>query len=831
MIVLWSGRNLLINFLGMINKQLSSYLQHWVSVYHPASLAGFVFCMVSFAWWPSLPMGRPNLFIMIPLMITLLIMPRYLTQTRRITLRKVGYFSIGLIIACVYCNWIGHQYIQTTKSINFKTPMLVQGEVISLHHEDITTVKKSRIKVRVSHINHHAVTPFNIRLNWYYPTANVLQGQQWQFNVKLKPARGLANEEGFDYHRYLVGQNVLATGYVRQTSDPVLLNHEISWTQTILTAMHTRALSHQAWINALILGHKDGLTKPNKDLIRQTGTAHLMVISGLHIGIVAGWIYLFFNMLAKVAQLVCRDTSPSIYVLVATLVGTWSYCQLLGFTIPMLRAFIVLTICLYVHYRQLNISLWHKCLMCLAGVLICFPFSSFNTGFWLSFIAVSAIGIIVHCLSIAVRSTWDKIIAFVMIQLALTVLLIPINIMVFGQFYPWSMVANLWAIPIVTLFLVPIGMVLLAMSITQLCVDWVWLDTVIDMGLWLANLGFTGLISGLESMLQMPYLSRWLAPVKAPLGGMWCLCLLVGILALCIIGKQWRLWAWCFMLIPAGMSVWAQQHAFEDKSAPNITFTVFDVGQGSSGLLLVNEEGYVFDVGDDFGEAFNMVNSVLLPYLDAQPKVTLSALYISHFDKDHAGGIPRFQRHYPSTPIYSPESGCWQGVSQQWPNHINIDMLWPPKSISTEALSNNNASCVLRISLPNEQHILITGDIETRAEQALIQAHDNGEIDLGSDVLVVPHHGSKTSSNQAFIERVAPKYAVVSVGFMNRYHLPNEVVIQRYHDANVTVLSTAKVGQITFTWFGEELASTIDISTARGTEYDPWYRQRWYEND
>lgn len=786
--------------------------------------------MVSFSWWPKLPEGYSIIWVTSIVIITLSILPRYLNDNRSKTVRLMGYFTIGVIVAWLYCNWIGHQYIQNTNSVDFHRPIKVIGEVASLHHDDIEHVNKIVVKLLVRQVDHKPVIPFKIRLNWYYPNVPVYQGQDWQFLVKLKPARGLANEAGFDYHRYLIGQGISATGYIKANEKPVLLNDDISMLQRILIAINTGKFNHQPWINALILGYKHDLTKSDKVLIRHTGTAHLFVISGLHIGIVAGWIYYIFHTVAKLGKLVNRQAFSDQYVLLATLIGTWGYCYLLGFTIPMLRAFIVLLLCLYIHYKQLNISMWHKYLLCLCGVLVSFPLSSFNTGFWLSFLAVSAISIIVHCLSKSVRSLWDKVMAFIMIQIALTILLFPINIVVFGQIFPWSILANLWAIPIVTLFLVPVGMMLLCMYLIKIQCDISSFDSILNSGMWLLNMGFNGLISGLHMMTQLPILSTVFAPVNISLDPVWCVALLMGIVVFFVFYKQWRLWGWCLLLIPAGMSVWEYHFNVNNQHdpTPNITFTVFDVGQGSSALLLVNDSAYVFDVGNDFGESFNMVNSVLLPYVNAQPHINIKALYISHFDKDHAGGIPRFITYFPLTPIYSTHEGCRQGQSHLWPNDVKVDVLWPPHTLVSETSSSNNMSCVVRVSLPNGQHILVTGDIEKSTELTLAKSHDQGDINLHSEILIVPHHGSKTSSTTAFIERVQPEYALVSVGFMNRYDLPNDVVMKRYHDANITVLSTEEVGQITLSWMQSAHSSMMHISTVRGSEFDPWYRQRWY---
>jgi hypothetical protein len=223
----------------MINKRLGSYALQVIHNFNPACCAGMVLCMVSFAWWPMLPVVQLltaplTIFKLVVIVIGCLVILS-LTLSLRLLLRpvsnaahhdinrrhKLRHFITGAIIACVYCNWIGHQYIYAINSIEFDTPLWVQGEVTTLQNTDHRLSKKSTVVLRVTHINSDEVSPMLIRVNWYYPKANLRQGQHWQLLVKLKPTRGLANQAGFDYQRYLIGQHIVATGYIK----PHVNNH------------------------------------------------------------------------------------------------------------------------------------------------------------------------------------------------------------------------------------------------------------------------------------------------------------------------------------------------------------------------------------------------------------------------------------------------------------------------------------------------------------------------------------------------------------------------------------------------------------------------------
>lgn len=845
----------------MINKRLGSYALQVIHICNPAFCVGMVLCMVSFAWWPMLPVVQLltaplTIFKLVVIVIGCLVILS-LTLSLRLLLRpvptaahhgikrrhKLRNFITGVIIACVYCNWIGHQYINAINSIDFDTPLWVQGEVTTLQNTDYRLSKKSTVVLRVTHINTSEVSPVLIRVNWYYPKANLRQGQHWQLLVKLKPARGLSNQAGFDYQRYLIGQHIVATGYIK----PHVNNHwssgDISLAQHLSLQLEHGDTYHHQWINALMLGHKHALTAVDKQLIRETGTAHLFVISGMHIGVVAAWIALVCHFMVNTGTLIMRrcgiDVASGMPVVTLSMIllGTFAYCALLGFTIPMLRAFTVISLWLVLNYCQVKIGFMHKYILCLVVVCLVFPMSAFNLGFWLSFAAVSAIVLVCHVIIFNTQTWIQKIRAFIGLQIALSILLIPINVLFYQQWLPASIFANLWAIPWVTLILVPLCMLALLINVI------VWLlpddlfifDFAYQGGMALLDQCFAWLLAGLRLFTNLEPVAAVFAPVPISLNVVECLILLLVIITGLMFHRQWYaqiLLVW--VLVGAIFTIHPHKDRishdpatrFFDDSTTSVPMTlhIMDVGQGSATLLIANNEALVFDVGDDFGDQFNMVDSVLRPFLQQSNITDIRATYISHNDKDHAGGINRLVKAYPLMRVVDEQNGCVKGYQRMF-HSVQVKVLWPPLNMPIR--TDNDRSCVIQLQIAT-QRVLITGDIEAFAEAQLVMAHDRGGIDLQSDILIVPHHGSASSSSVAFLQRVAPHHALISAGYMNRYQLPKASILQRYSDANIKVLNTAQVGQISIQ-FTDNDTIPYTITTQRGSSYSGVWAYRWYQ--
>ena len=230
--------------------------------------------------------------------------------------------------------------------------------------------------------------------------------------------------------------------------------------------------------------------------------------------------------------------------------------------------------------------------------------------------------------------------------------------------------------------------------------------------------------------------------------------------------------------------------------------TVLDVGQGLATIVRTRSHTLVFDTGPKLGPQFDTGAAVIVPYLREQGISKIDMLLISHGDNDHIGGADSIMSLVPVEQLissvperlsrYTPQR-CDASMHWVW-DEVDIRVLYPQRSDYSSGLSENNLSCVLQVRTQH-QSFLLTGDIETPAEQRLIARYAR---ELHSDVLLVPHHGSKTSSSPGFIASVQPHIAVFPVGWRNRYHFPNPHVLRRYQQAGIRLFSTASSGAITF---------------------------------
>lgn len=234
--------------------------------------------------------------------------------------------------------------------------------------------------------------------------------------------------------------------------------------------------------------------------------------------------------------------------------------------------------------------------------------------------------------------------------------------------------------------------------------------------------------------------------------------------------------------------------------------TVMDVGQGLAVWLQVGDQHLLYDLGDRFRSGFNLLEAVVLPQLRSAGVDQIQQVVVSHWDRDHSGGISALQRQddiavkrwvYPSQP--KPKLEALLDVNTATMQRCETtswlvfgDMYVRTFNLLGRGFQNNNASCVLQIEYSGKR-ILLTGDIERVAEMKLWQIYGN---ELASDVMLAPHHGSQTSSSQAFLDYVRPRVSVISAGFGNRFNHPHEGVLQRYWLHDVFWLNTAIHGQI-----------------------------------
>jgi competence protein ComEC len=622
-----------------------------------------------------------------------------------------------------------------------------------------------------------------LKLNWNSQDINLHVGDQWQLTVRLKKPYGTLNQGGFDYEAFAFQAGIVGNGYVVTKLKNTLLSHHayhdpVNRIRQYLKEKIARNLpvSHTShWITALAIGERNDIDASDWQVLRNTGTNHLMAIAGLHIGFMAFLAHFIVEMLwRRIPRLALKIPAPHAGAVAALLMAV-TYSAMAGFSIPTQRACFMLFAFLSALLLRRQLAAWQAWSGALLGVVLINPLSVLTESFWLSF---GSVALIIYGVSGRLSPTglWWK---WGRIQWVIAVGLVPFSIGLFQQCSLISFVANSIAIPWVGFIVVPlcflgtflllfsakIGALVLCLADKILSVLWIILT-------WFAHL------PGVVWYQFVP--SFWILVVA-----------IIGII---------------FLLLPIGSPgryfgvIWLLPFLLYKSPTPKtgeVWLTLLDVGQGLSAVVQTEKHILVFDAGPRFSASFDMGESVVMPFLHSIGANHLDMLVISHGDNDHIGGAKAVIAQMPvsliktSVPQSLPgASYCFRGLKWQW-DDVDFSFLYPtPDNLTL----NNDSSCVLRITR-GSQHILLTGDIEKYAENELVQ---NQLLNLPADILVAPHHGSKTSAQKSFIRGVAPQYVLYPIGYRNRYHFPHMTVVKAYEDLGVRQYDTVKSGAIKF---------------------------------
>lgn len=607
-------------------------------------------------------------------------------------------------------------------------------------------------------------------------------GQVWRFELRLKPPHGSANPGGFDYERWLFSQHISATGSVH--GHPVLvaergdgfaaqlLSIRAQWRAQLLAVSESngRPDRGRGLLLGLTIGDSDYLGQDDWEALLATGTNHLLAISGLHVGMVSGlfaWIVAWlWSRTRWCERWPARRVAAGVAVLAA-----WGYAFLAGMSVPTERTALMITILLMGlllgrPWRMLD--LW---LVALVGVLLLDPFNALTAGFWLSFGAV-----LIMLLWLQHRPTLSYWRDGFRLQIILTLALLPIVWWLFDRVAWSSLPANLVAVPVITLIITPLSLLIMAL-VNSLPTMAAWL-------MWPINV----LAQGLFGFLDWLRLTLPDSHLAAPAG--WTL-------LLAAIGIAWMLMPKYWPSRYLGLVLCLPAMLYRPASVPEGQADVWflDVGQGLAVVVRTAQHAMLYDAGPAFG-ASDAGERTVVPALRALNVSSSDQIVISHHARDHMGGLPSVLAAYPHTPVISGEplpridsTPCQDGANWQWDG---VDFATYQATVGGPG--DNNRSCVLRIQSA-EGSLLLTGDIEVGAEQALVDAHSDDHA-LKSDVLYVPHHGSTTSSSPSFLDAVQPAVAVVSAGAFNAFGHPNPAVLARYRQRQIPVFNTAVHGAI-----------------------------------
>ena len=711
-------------------------------------------------------------------------------------LRVTGLSCAGLLWIC----WQAGQVADAQLPVHMEgEDMLVRGIVRGLPE----TLGGQRLRFgflidQVSEQGHWRTLPLLARITWYRNKLTVEPGERWQLKVRLKRPRGFSNPGGFDYQRWLLAQGIQATGYVRkekanqrlyQTGGQAVqgLRHQLSaHIQQLDVAETMRAL-----LRALGVGDRSAMSTAQWRVLQKTGTSHLLAISGLHVGMVAGLVFFITRQGWSLLGDPQRWPAPRVAA-ACSIIAALAYALLAGFQVPAQRALVMVSLWMLAVMWTGRPDPWRVWGLALLAVLLMDPFSVAAPGFWLSFAAVALI-----CqLTLGRHGRTGKLRRLLSVQFGLLVGLAPLQWLLFQQLSISAPFANLIAIPWIGLLVVPVmlaGILLLPFAPTV--GDWL-------LGLSAHSLSILWWL--LEQLAGLP-VNLWQSPAVS---AGWMLLFALGIVIVLLPGA--------FRLAPVGVMLllpvfWLQP---ERPARGDVWFTLLDVGQGLAAVAETSNHVLVYDSGPAFRSGFNTGDAVLVPYLENQGYRHIDRLTISHADNDHIGGARSLFERMDVFSIYSGEPGefdwaqskqCMAGQRWVW-DQVQFEYLAP-----FTAGEGNNSSCVLRIETAAGRVLLLTGDIERSVEQQLVEQHARR---LAADVLVAPHHGSRTSSTDGFVNAVHPEYVLFPVGHRNRFGFPKPDVVARYQRIGARTLDTASNGAV-----------NIRLEAGRGIEATG-YRQR-----
>ena len=700
-----------------------------------------------------------------------------------------------------------------------------------LHQQDFQTL------VIVAKLAEH-LPEQRIYAQWKAPL-KVKIGERYAGDLRLRPLSSRLNMHGFDRQQWYFSKRITAWADVKSA---VKIDQVFSWRQNALhhALKQTEQLSQQGLLLALGFGERAWLENATWQIYQKTNTAHLIAISGLHIGLAM--------MLGFALARLLQFTFPTHYItptfpIFCGMILALLYSQLAGLAIPTLRAMIALALLYAIQHLRLHWTVWQLLLRVVALLIFIDPLMLLSTSFWLSVGAVTCLIIWYQCFPLSLlhwrgkpltHTHWGKVryvFGLFHLQLGLLWLFTPIQLFFFNGISLNSFIANLIAVPLYSFILVPL--VLFAVLTQGSWNTW-----------WLAN----DLAEKITALLA-PLQDHWLA--ISLLQSLWITlvltCLFLGLLYYVYkppkplsspleLAKYARLKGFhlatertlslplqkaiyglgCGLIIFCGVVL--AHHSF---SRPNWQLDTLDVGQGLATLIVKEGKGVLYDTGASW-EGGSMAQLEILPYLQRQG-IQLEWLILSHDDNDHSGGARAMLTAYPDIQLTTASQKRYdeKNTEENDRTFCLAGKQWTWQGLRFTVLSPNNIvpraenpdSCTLLLT-DGKHNILLTGDADLSVEYKILPKLDK------IHVLQVGHHGSKTSTGEAFVRHIQPDIALISSSRWNPWHFPHQTVIDRLTQHHAKLYNTAEDGQIRVLFEDND----IKIQTARA-EFSPWYRR------
>ncbi len=812
----------------------------------------------SSAWWSTLPSLPYTVSVWLAVLF-------FALKTNKIWRYLLALIS-GILWATLWGQWLLSDVLDVAQD---KSDYIVTGTVsgIPVQNErstrfifEVESVEFALSKANKSaSIEHEAIDSADteqsvvpslkrLQLNWYGPV-DLQAGQRWQIEVRLRSPRGFSNPAGFDYRLWLLRRGISATGYVRHSAQAQLLEvssqHSVDrYRHSILDAISELEIAGRqsplietakGMLLALTIGDKRGLSQQNWQKFRVTGTIHLMVISGLHIGMAAAVGMLIGSVFGRcLAALGFACSRVQVGAIVA-LAFACIYTLMAGFSLATQRALIMLLIFFIAMLSKRALRPWLAFVWALTIQAMLDPLAALSAGFWLSFGAVATF---IWYFSSYPRASWfassftdrrarrqngglrDASIVWkntsfmwlqTLLEAQLLILLLLSGVLIYfqGNVALATPLVNLLAVPWFSLTIVPPA--LLGVLVFPVCAS-------LAKSLWrLAAYQLQYFDQALDAILPYAESNLWQLVTDQ-----------FTVIAISVIT------AGLMLLLPRGLGMRSMASVLiaavllvAPPYRSPLEVIVLDVGQGLSVMVISPDRVMVYDAGRKYSENFDIGAAVVAPYLRSRGIDKIDVLVVSHSDADHSGGVQGLLNTFDVERIIAgqPElvyvnsakhrfldiEQCRRGMAWSWAD-VEFEIIHPDHANQS---SDNASSCVIAIRRA-EQTILLAGDIEADVERLLVKSKILPEA---ITLLVAPHHGSKTSSTEQFVSQLAPTHVVYSAGFHHHFGHPHALVRQRYTAINATQWSTGESGALSFVWSDKD---NLNISSARNSLIGYW---------
>jgi competence protein ComEC len=758
-------------------------------------MTGLVGGLLLPAWLPALP----PLWLCAGGLLLALVGAYYSVGAWRVQLT----FCVGVSLACIYgASLLEHRYPEacTGKSVT------VMGVVSSLPR--LSTVRDGAIRQRfefsVSEIlDLHCNGPRRLLLS-YYGDRSIVAGERLLLKTRLKKPWGLANPGSFNMQSWFAQTGIDGTGTVQAVERATPSGIDRSQFHQRLRARLSQAIQDQGlpatgagMLRALTVADRDGLDAKLWQLLQYYGVNHLLVISGLHVGIVGGLGYLLGKLLACGALLFAGRGWYRLLPAILSFGLALFYTSLAGFSLSTQRALVMLACVLLANTVRRSSSGFGNLLLAGALLLTVNPLAGLGSGFWLSF------GAVVCLLWLGLWRPRQSLPARIFGTHAYMCLaMVPMTGWWFGGASMVAALANFMMVPLVTLAIVPLallGAALSLLSVPGFAIPWRWAAVCLE---WLVE------PARAVAANHGHWLYTWLSPSP------WELALAVMAVGLLVIQRQPQLrFLATVLMLP--MLLRAQ-----DVAPTQPTLMVMDVGQGTAVLFRSGSRTLLYDTGGGNPVGPNLANSVIVPFLRKQGVSALDTVIISHADNDHSAGaatllgllpVSRYRFGGESVAVGSGGLPCRAGEAWRWPSGETFQFLAPA---AEAGLSSNDVSCVLQIEVAGKR-ILLPGDVSASRERALVAYWGDT---LASDCLLAAHHGSRSSSSWAFLKAVKPASVLFSHGYGNRFGHPHPEVVERARQLGADIAATATSGAV-----------RLEFLADGGVQFSSWREwQRYY---